>query len=92
MYRDDTNIFIYVDESSKSDTYFAVGAILLQKGSAREVSAFINETALAHKYRSGKEIHWSAMERPALCKELGTSLIGFTRKEAEENALPGSCS
>ena len=82
MYRDDTNIFhIYVDESSKSDTYFAVGAILLQKGSAREVSAFINETALAHKYRSGKEIHWSAMERPALCKELGTSLIGFTQKK-----------
>jgi uncharacterized protein DUF3800 len=74
---------IYVDETSKQDTYFGVGAILCEDKAARFLSDWIEQAIARHREPPSREIHWkdfsAGRDRQALYTEVGTSLIGFTQ-------------
>lgn len=76
---------IYVDESSKNDTYFAVGAILCENKSAAAIASEINQLVASHQQRPDKEIHWKEFKNSSLLVPLyctvGTTLISFTQNK-----------
>jgi hypothetical protein len=48
---------IYVDETSKNDTYFGVGAILCEDKAAEDITGVLDALAVDHD-ADNKEIHW----------------------------------
>ncbi len=72
---------IYVDETSKNDTYFGVGAILCEDKAATFLEGWMHERIAANKQPFEKEIHWKDFKKSNdlvnLYTEVGTSLIGF---------------
>ena len=74
---------IYVDETSKQDTYFGVGAILCEDKAATYLINWIEEAVARHRQPLTKEIHWkefaAGRDAQALYTDIGTSLIGFTQ-------------
>jgi hypothetical protein len=74
---------IYVDETSKDDTYFGVGAILCEDQAAAFLTNWIEEAGIRHKQPPTREIHWKSFkagrDSEAFYTEVGTSLVGFTQ-------------
>jgi uncharacterized protein DUF3800 len=74
---------IYVDETSKQDTYFGVGAILCEDKAAAFLSDWIEQAIVRHREPPNRELHWkdftAGRDRQALYTDIGTSLIGFTQ-------------
>lgn len=74
---------IYIDETSKDDTYLGVGAILCEDKAAAFLTELIDEAIVRNKQPPTREIHWKSFkagrDSEALYTEVGTSLIGFTQ-------------
>lgn len=74
---------IYVDETSKQDTYFGVGAILCEDKAADFLCDWIDRRIVQYREPLSREIHWkdfsAGRDRQALYEDVGTSLIGFTQ-------------
>lgn len=74
---------IYIDETSKNDTYFGVGAILCEDKAATFLSDWIDAAIARNNQPVDREIHWKSFkagrDSEALYKDVGTSLIGFTQ-------------
>lgn len=73
---------IYVDETSKSETYFGVGAVFARRDAAKEIKEFIDAAVGRHNQRPDKEIHWTELKGHLLplYAEVGTQLIKFTQR------------
>ncbi|MBS0237763.1 MAG: DUF3800 domain-containing protein [Proteobacteria bacterium] len=76
---------IYIDETSKDDTYFGVGAILCEDKAAALLTGWIEEAIVRNRQLPTREIHWKSFkagrDSEALYTEVGTSLIGFTQTD-----------
>jgi hypothetical protein len=72
---------IYVDETSKAETYFGVGAVFCRRDVAQELKGLIDDAAVRHRQRADKEIHWTELKGHLLplYTEIGTQLIGWAR-------------
>jgi hypothetical protein len=72
---------IYLDDSSKAETYFGVGAVFTRRDAAQEIKAFIDQAVANHRQRHDKEIHWSELKGHLLplYTEVGTRLLRFTQ-------------
>lgn len=74
---------IYVDETSKDDSFFGVGAILCEGKAAGFLNDWIEGAIVRNKQPSTREIHWKSFkagrDSEALYTDVGTSLIGFTQ-------------
>ena len=68
---------IYVDDSSKAETYFGAGAVFCSPDAARDLKAFIDGAIARHKQRPDKEIHWTDLKGHLLplYREVGTTLM-----------------
>jgi Protein of unknown function (DUF3800) len=73
---------IYVDESSKSASYFGVGAVFCRRDAAEEIADFMSLTAASHNMRDGKEFRWNDLTKRLLpaYREVGTGLVRFTKR------------
>jgi hypothetical protein len=72
---------IYVDESSKSASYFGVGAVFCRRDAAKDIADFMSSTAAAHHLRDGKAFRWNDLTKKLLpaYSAVGTVLVQFTR-------------
>jgi hypothetical protein len=70
---------IYVDDSSKAEAYFGVGAVFCRRDAAQELKRFIDDAVVRHRQRPEKEIHWSELKGHLLplYSEVGTKLIAW---------------
>lgn len=73
---------IYVDETSKNDVYFGVGAILCEDKAADEITGVLDGLAIDHE-ADNKEFHWKEFKNSnrliSLYSKAGTTLIGFSQ-------------
>jgi hypothetical protein len=72
---------IYVDETSKAETYFGVGAVFCRRDAAEELKGFIDDAVVRDGQKPEKEIHWNEVRGHLLplYSEVGTQLIGWTK-------------
>ena len=72
---------IYVDEFSKAETIFGVGAVFCRRDAAQELKAFIDGAVVRHRQRADKEIHWAELKGHLLplYRDVGTKLMGWTK-------------
>jgi hypothetical protein len=72
---------LYVDESSKSATYYGVGAIFCRSDSAPQIASAMSAAIALHKQRPDKEIHWTELKGHLLplYRDVALKLIGYAQ-------------